>query len=192
MDFLLFVSSESLISRPAPCMINCIRFVKSVLKALGRSNTTAALLSAKLTLYQPSWASNKRCVLGPHILFDCKVTFGLINNFNLSSSIVAYFVAGKRSLWIGADSVSYILSFPSLMRFLRSSWTIYAPIYSFLLLTCVSPHKWFLVFLVRRKVITGHDGEPEVDYSSYDTVLACPKGTQPGLYIDEDAFHKVK
>jgi len=43
-----------------------------------------------------------------------------------------------------------------------------------------------------QKVITGRSGEPEVDYSSYDTVYSCPKGTQPGLYIDEDAFHKVK
>jgi hypothetical protein len=42
------------------------------------------------------------------------------------------------------------------------------------------------------QITTGLDGEPKLDFSSYDTVFACPPGTQPGLYLDEQAFHKVK
>jgi len=52
--------------------------------------------------------------------------------------------------------------------------------------------KTFLfIWCIQHKVVTGPGGEPKVDFSSYDTVFSCPRGTQPGLYIDEDAFHKV-
>ena len=53
---------------------SCFTLVQ-VFAGLGRANTTAALVGARLSLYQPSWAASKRCVAGPYILFDCHVTW---------------------------------------------------------------------------------------------------------------------
>jgi len=51
-----------------------VRFLKSILSSLGRDNSTLAVVGANLTLYSPSWGASKRCVVGPKILFDCRVT----------------------------------------------------------------------------------------------------------------------
>lgn len=51
-----------------------VRFVKTVLYGLGRRPDAAAVVLANLTFYRPSWAPEKRCVLGRYLLFDCVVT----------------------------------------------------------------------------------------------------------------------
>ena len=97
-----------------------VRFVGGALARAGRRDDAAAVLAANLTLYQPSWGASKRCVVGPRVLFDCRVT--------ASSSG-------------GAGSVES----PSVQQ---------------------------------------------VEFSSYDTVLNCPPGTQPGYYVDESDWSK--
>jgi len=51
-----------------------VRLVKRIVRALGPRDSTAALVGANLTLWEPSWAASKHCVLGPHVLFDCHVS----------------------------------------------------------------------------------------------------------------------
>ena len=93
-----------------------VRFVGGVLARAGRRDDAAAVLAANLTLYQPSWGASKRCIVGPRILFDCRVT----------------------ARGAGSDS--------STMQ--------------------------------------------QVEFSSYDAVLNCPTGTQPGYYVDESDWSK--
>ena len=53
-----------------------IRFVKAVIRCGGRRNDSVAVVAANLTLYQPSWAAEKRCVVGQRILYGacCSTT----------------------------------------------------------------------------------------------------------------------
>ena len=50
------------------CIILCV-----VVLPLGNGNRLK-VVGANLTLYLPSWSASKRCVIGPRILFDCRVT----------------------------------------------------------------------------------------------------------------------